>query len=103
MSLSINNGSTERDSGIPLSQGHSYVHGLGNDFHGDVSVSMVVQNRPMWHYVDDGETVELFVTFNEGIKGMPYNGSSHDNDDGEWDYEVLTRSCVHILYHVSIV
>lgn len=91
MSSSYNEGFTENDSGVPLSQHYASIDGFSYDFDVDVTVRMVVKDRAMWHYVDDGETVELFVTFNEGFQGIPYGYfgcSSSGNDSGERDFEV---------------
>ena len=55
--------------------------------HRDVVVRMAVPNRPMCHLVDDGEDVELYVTFAEGVEGERA-GHSSGQDDNEVSYKV---------------
>lgn len=56
----------------------------------DVVVRMAVPKRPMLHCVDDGEEVELYVTFAEGVLGIPYKNRTGDGrDDDEFAYQVL--------------
>ena len=61
--------------------------GFDGDIDRDVVVRMAVPNRPMWHFVDDGEDVELYVTFAEGVEGE--KPTHRDGlDDNEVAYKV---------------
>ena len=62
----------------------------------DVVVRMAVPNRPMWHFIDDGEVVELYVTFAEGVVGIPWDGEGC----GEFAYKV---TCTNIVLLVLII
>ena len=57
----------------------------------DVVVRMAVPNRPLWHFVDDGEEVELYVTFARDVVGIP---DPNRVDDGEIVYKVkICKRC----------
>lgn len=60
----------------------------------DVVVRMAVPDRPMWHFIDEGEEVELYVTFADGVVGIPCT-NRHGEDDGEYSYKVI---CINIVY-----
>jgi hypothetical protein len=79
------------------------VDGLGDfdvEVIRDVTVRMAVPNRSMWHFVDDGEEVELYVTFAEGVEGVrPTNG------DGRVDDELVYKvTCaVYFMYELVVL
>ncbi|XP_028410100.1 uncharacterized protein LOC114532723 [Dendronephthya gigantea] len=51
----------------------------------NVIVRMAVPNRPMWHFIDEGEKVELYVTFPKGVVGIMYEGGDVRNPVYELD------------------
>lgn len=93
-------GTMEDDGGQRLTQDY-YVDVDGCECTGHVVVRMAVPNRPLWHFVDDGEKVELYVTFPDNVSGMP-DRNMDGHDDEELTYEVncttMLRHCTYTVY-----
>ena len=89
-------GAMENGGGQRLSQNYYVnVDGSGCDCTGHVVVRMAVPNHPLWHFADDGEEVELYVTFPDDVTGIP-DGNKNSEIDSELAYEV---KCTIMLEH----
>ena len=87
----VENGGGERSS----QNCYVNVGGSGFDCTGDVVVRMAVPNHPLSHFADDGEEVELYVTFPDDVSGVPYRNRNSEIDN-ELAYEV---ECTIMLEH----
>ena len=95
-------GTMDNGGGRSLNQDY-FVDVDGCECGEQVVVRMAVPNRPLWHFVDDGEEIELYVTFPDGVSGIPEgNRNVQDNNQLTYPVKFTTKLCTYAVYYAIV-